>query len=646
MKPAAAAASLGALLLLTGWRTGAPHEAPSFARDVLPLLQKQGCSSAYCHGGATGKGGFKLSLFGGDPDADWRALAVELEGRRVDLRDPDQSLVLQKPSRSMPHKGGERLPRDSEAYAAVRSWIAAGAPRGAPAGVRSLVLQRDGVHLRALATFTDGTERDVTARAVFSSTDPRVASVDEIGTVTLLAPGEAFLGARYAGADAVLRVVQPLAVLPAAAESAHPLDRAHGKHLRELGLERAPATAPAVLGRRLWLDLACRTPTTAELEAFLAAPPTTAVADAAATLCRTTDFTTTFTGHLARWLEVKAERNAKAGQEAQVRNLRGLLQRAVHDNVTLDKLAADVLQPGHQMLERYGDPRDRADHVARVYLGIRLGCARCHDHPLDRWRQQDHLGFASLLATKGSADGSMMAGNCYDDEGRPVAPSLLPLPQAPPAELDAFGKVRWLALQGTDKFARTMSNHLLGVLLDRAPVVPEDDHRPGNPPHFGGLLDATVAEYKRTSGDLRELIRFVVTSAAYAASSEPEVNAPERDALAAAHLARRTARALEPEVWQRAVNTVLDTRVTASAPAASDLAERLAAENGAFLQSAITAQGGFLATAGTGESFLRALFLRALSRLPRPEELAALRSAAPVEAAQAVLLSREFGSQR
>ena len=170
---------LGLFAVPTVAGPGRPHAAPpvTFADHVLPLLQRQGCASAYCHGSATGRGGFKLSLFGSDPDADWRALAIDLGGRRLDLRDPDRSLLLQKGSGRVPHGGGTRLPRDAAAYALLRDWIAVGAPRGAsePAA-NGLAVELVGEHLQVTATMPNG-PADVTALAVFSSSEETVVAV-------------------------------------------------------------------------------------------------------------------------------------------------------------------------------------------------------------------------------------------------------------------------------------------------------------------------------------------------------------------------------------------------------------------------------------------------------------------------------------
>ncbi len=645
------ATAAGALLVLTASFSGAhdPPRTPTFAADVLPLLQRQGCSSAYCHGGATGKGGLKLSLFGSDPDADWRALAVDQDGRRLDLLAPDRSLLLRKPSLAVPHQGGERLPADSAAYQTLRGWIAAGAGRGEAAVVRELTLARDGEALRVTAALGDGERRDVTALATFASSDPRVATVTAGGALCEHGPGEALLTARYAGADATLRLLRPWA--PAATDEAplpaHPLDQARQRHLRQLGLAPVARAGRHALLRRLFLDLAGRTPTLPEQDALAAVPDQDLAAVVAERLLAGPDFTALFAAHLADWLEVPRE--APRGQEDRTAGLRARLQRAVRDREPLFDLAEELLRPGEPLLERHGDPRDRAEYAARAFLGIRVGCARCHDHPLDRWRQHDHLGLSALLATRRGADGTLQPGSVYDDDGRAVEPRLLPLAAgAPPGDLDAHGRFRWLALQGSDAFARTISNRVLGLLLGEAPVLPLDDHRPTNPVRFGELLATASLAFARSRGDLRGLVTLIVTSAAYAADSAPQSpDGDPRDALLRAHLGRRTASTLPPATWRAAVRTVLELPPPdheAEDPA-SPLAERLQQENGAFLRQVLAAQTVLPAGPAT-EAALRDLYRRALCREPTTTELQALAGADLATAAEALFQSRAFGSRR
>lgn len=628
----------------------------TFVDHVLPVLQRHGCASAYCHGSANGQGGFKLSLFGSDPDADWRALAVDLDGRRLDLRDAERSLVLRKGSGRARHGGGMRLPRDSAAYALLRDWIAAGADRGPdqPA-VADLTLELVGARLRVTATMA-GRSVDVSALATFGSSEPTVATVADDGSVTFVGPGETFLTARYAGRDAVLRLMRPVGGADPIPATAHAADRAWLAWLGELGLPPAPRAAPLRLARRLYLDLLGRPPAPHEVRAFEALPVATALAVTVERLLATPAFVDEFTRHLAAMFELADAPTAMAaGRDAA---LRDHLRAAVAANQSLDELAAELLVPGSPLLERFGDPRDRAEFVGRAFLGLQIGCARCHDHPQDRWRQRDHQGLAALLATRRAGGGELMAGAVFDETtGDACAPRMLAIapPQPLPATADPavrHGALRAAVLVASDAFARNVCNRLLGWLLGRAPVEPVDDHRLANPPRCAPLLAAAVAEYRRTRGDLRALVRWVVTSAVWAADSEP---VGDHDELAARYLARQQARPWSADLLARASAYVLD--VPPPLLPADPLARELARRHGDWTAAAVRAPGGaidLIAATGDDAVALAELFLQILGRPPRPDERAALlpRLAPPprrerfAELAAALLLTREFASRR
>lgn len=643
---------------------------PTFLGDVLPLLQQRGCSSAYCHGSATGRGGFRLSLFGSDPDADWQALAVDRGSRRIDAARPEQSLVLRKATLQIDHDGGKRLASRDHGYALLREWIAAGAPPPDAAALPpALTLRSDAADmLQVTATFGDGTVRDVTRLATFRSTDERVVEVTPEGRMTLQQPGEAFVLARYHGADAALRVVQrPPAAPPRPPEAeplqtaAHPADAAWLSWLRDLGLEPAPPAPPHRLVRRLYVDLLGRPPAPEETTTFVALPRDTAVATTVADLLQRREFVDTFAAHLAEWLELPADGDAAMAM-AGVTSLRQQLHAWLLAGRTLDAIATLLLVPGSALLERFADPRDRADYVGRAFLGRQIACARCHDHPGDRWRQGDHLGFAALLATRRDRDGRIVPGSVFaPGDGAPVPPRMLPLgdgsaplPHTEPG--DALAPLRHATLTATDTFATNIGNRLLGVLLDRAPVEPPDDHRLSNPARCAPLLAAVVAHHRATGGDLRELVRFVVTSRLYQLDSEPDPAAPDGDEQRARWFARRSAQDLRPDQLARAIAFVLGGALPTSVPA-SPLQRELRRQNGDLAVDLLARRGNpidaiadFSPDDGTA---VAELFLHLLARPPRADEittllpnLAADRRAALHQLTRAICRSREFASRR
>ncbi|MCC6673087.1 MAG: DUF1549 domain-containing protein [Planctomycetes bacterium] len=636
-----------------------PPSAPDFVHEVLPHLQRQGCASAYCHGAATGQGGFKLSLFGGEPERDHAAIAGELAGRRVDLADPDASLVLQKPLGRLRHGGGRRLDRDGAAHAALRAWLAAGAPF-ASGPARELVhlelVARDGgfgarAHFRAPgATQGAAATRDVSRLALWSTTDPTVVEVEPDGSVQVRGAGRAHVLARYGRLTARAAVEQPFRGAGRAPHAgAHPLDRAWLAHLGGLGLAPAPAVAPERLARRLYLDLVGRPPTPQELDAFVAAP------DVAATVARLVarpEFAAVWGEHLARWFEVPGPDADRAGADAA--RLRAELVALLGRGEGLVHMAGRIATGELALVDRHEDPRDRAEHYARAVLGVRLGCARCHDHPQDRWRRADHQAFAALFARpRPDAGGGMAAGVLFDpDTGAAVRARLLPdegalVGAAVDGEAPRAALARDLAGAGRARLARNAANRVFALLLGRGLVEPVDDHRLGNPPLDEAMLAVLAGEFERAGGRLAPLLAFVTTSRLYAAGLA-------EDAAGERWLAGRASRPLAPETYARAVTAVLGPGV--AAVPAGPLARALALRNGPWLREALERGGttvDALHTLGTTpEERLRELWRTVLSRAPRPAELERFLPAAGADLdayrdlAFALFAGREFGHLR
>lgn len=533
---------LAAALIATVATSFGTPEPVDFRYDVLPLLARAGCSSAYCHGSATGRGSFKLSLFGSDPKADHRAITLDQGTRRLDFVEVERSLLLRKPTRDIAHGGGLRLDHDSPSYRRLRSWIESGAPFRAGARTELVGLELDLVdgQLRATAWFaSDGSnhDRDVTELTTFSTSDERVATVDVNGHVELTGPGEAWLFARYAGRDARHRIVRPFADVRSS-RAEHLADAAWLDGLAELGLEAADSAPPSTLVRRLYLDLAGRLPTPDEVAEFTAGPQADRVATTADALLAEPEFANVFAEHLSDAFEIPRPSQELERNHARNAALRERLRRSVAGGQRLDELTAELVAPASSLVSRFGDPRDRAEFVGRAFLGLRIGCARCHDHPLDRWRRDQHLAFAALFADRRpGAAGGMVDGRLFDPKtGEAVAPRLLPIDNAePPADADSDALLRWFVLGEHRQFARNITNRLFAVLIGRGLVEPVDDHRSSNPPRHAAMLETLTARFA-DGYDLRRLVRSIVTSRLYASSSEPSNEADGR------YFARREAR--------------------------------------------------------------------------------------------------------
>jgi len=641
-----------------------------FAHDISPLLVKQACASAECHGAATGQAGFKLSLFAMNPAADYAALTQDLDGRRIDLAKPESSLLLRKPTRQIKHKGGRIFKKDSADYESLLGWIQRGAAftENEPGRLAKLRLEpRDG-GFSAVAEYRLATRtatRDVTRLTVFSSTDETVSLVHDNGSVTKRAPGEAWIIARYAGHNARAVIRRSFNENPPdEPPPTHPLDSAWLAGLESLGLSSSAEADAFVLARRVHIDLAGRPPTPDELDDFLALPPARRLAKTADRLMRTDEFAEVFADHYRRWLELPEARGEKNAEKHSNTKLRHYLLKSVRQNKPLPQLARDILgsSAAGEFVTRHNDPRDRAEYVGRTLLGLSIACARCHDHPMDRWQQHEHLAFSAYFAdARPNPEGGMMAGKLFlPGTGKAVQPALLELnPAAPPASQRRPGdELAWSILGGGhDQFGRNVVNRFFGILVGKHLVDAPDDHRLSNPAIHGALLDALVREFERTDGDLRKLIRTIVTSRVYALASQPGEGRALATDPAARYLARREARPLTPMQFKRAVESVVGDELPQEPPPESPLARQLYVLNSGLIQGGLAKPGNSVAAIGDFVSEpadqLRELFRLVLSRDPRPSEADAFlptlqkQSAAGLsDLAFALMAGREFGSLR
>ncbi|MCB9892497.1 MAG: DUF1549 domain-containing protein [Planctomycetes bacterium] len=664
-----------AFLLLPSIATAFPQEAPrtsfDFAYEISPLLAQKGCAAAKCHGGATGRGGFKLSLFSTDPVADHRAITRQLDGRRIDVLEPERSLLLRKATEDLDHGGGRRLTVGSPAYDALRSWIARGAPAtlGPAQEIRALELtwNAEGNALRVHARFASLSERmgyrarDVTNLARFESTDERVATVDARGNVTRQGPGETWLIAHYAGWSARVVERHPYAE-PAAQrfQKATHLDTLWHTRLAELGLTPTRPANPEALLRRLTLDLVGRFPTPRERERFLADDASTRIAQTADALLASKGFEDHWAHHLNVWFEVPephVDRHFEVERHTRLRQtLRATLQRGYTFTDLVREHVGRNARGG--LVSRFPDPRDRAEFVGRAFLGMRLSCARCHNHPGDRWTRDQHLAWSACFADRGpTEDGMMRAAALFHPEtGDPIEERLLPLsgvkPSHRPADLPSF-----VLDEGHRAFARNTVNRVFQLLNGHTFVEPIDDFRLANPAVHEPLLDGLTNTFLDAGYDLRTLVRTIVTLELYACSSnaetEPRAGEPE-----VRFLARQEPRALDPAVLQQAICRALDVPTPNAPPPRSPLAFALNTLNGDLLHGPLETPGNAIEALSDfvpdPEERLITLYTMLLTRDPRPAERQAFLDvvandtdgSALRDLAFALLASRECGVRR
>lgn len=560
-----------------------PEGNPSFRRDVLPVLSKAECNSGGCHGALAGKGGFRLSLFGYDPEADWLRITRESRGRRVDMTNPGASLVLTKPTTALKHKGGKRFAVGSDEYAILSQWIAAGAPApgaddptltGLTVSPDAQVLTMgDSVQLSVLASYSDGLKRDVTRWAKFTSTDASVAEVDENGAVTVIGHGEGAITAWFSSQIITARVTVPYPFdVPderyGDASRVNFIDDLVLEQLRRLHLEPSPDCDDATFVRRVHLDMIGRLPTPGEVAGF--------DGDRAALVERLlatpgyVDFWT------YKWSDMLLVSGSKLRPDA-VKAYYDWIRERVAANVPWDTFARDlVTAKGDSLTEGatnffavHQDPETMAENVSKAFLSLSINCAKCHNHPLEKWTNDQYYAFANLFArvrTKGWG-GDARSGNGQRtlfvlDEGELIQPRTgMPQPpaplDAPPIAADDPAERRqvlseWLTDPGNPYFARAIANrvwaHFMGVGL----VEPVDDLRASNPPANERLLTALADFLVQSEFDLRALIRAVASSAAYQRSSV----ALPGNAGESRHYSRFYPRRLMAEVLSDAISDV------------------------------------------------------------------------------------------
>ena len=670
-----------------------------FTYDILPILAKSGCSAAECHGGATGRGGFKLSLFGSNPRSDYETITQELDARRVDYLTPANSLILKKPSRQIRHGGGRRLHQDDQGFKDLLRWIESGIPyiEGLPKELIDLTLKpkaegfaaQDGIMpYSVIATFQMPSGRqkhDVTRLVMLSSTNDLVATVDKHGNVTQQGPGEAWILARYGNLSARTSIKQAFSrAEPSSLDSSptreeettqtdpsylpHPLDAVWLKRIRTLGLVSIAPASDAVLVRRLYLDLAGRPPSPYEVQRFLEMPEKNRVAVVVDELLKSKEFSKVFALHLGEWFEVPPPGKDGRNDRKINRALRQFFHESIEAEDSMSDIVRKILNEETPKLawKRFSDPRDRAEFVGRSMLGLSIGCARCHNHPLDRWKRTEHLQFSAYFTDPRPApDEGMMAGKFFQPEnGKLINPVLLPLGlRTSESDTPLYTReeklTRFVLENAADQFARNIANRIFGSLIGKYLVNPPTDHRPSNPAIHEPILDLLTQTFQAGGTDLRELVRFIVTSRLYALSSDPAGEGSLSGDPALQYLARREARPLSAAQFKTAVESVLGVEIKQPPPPESPLSRQLYVMNSGLIQAGLDHPGNqvnaiFDFEMDAGKQ-LEDLYMLILSRSPRSEEKSAFVSflakaeetrRAGKDLAFALLASREFGSLR
>jgi hypothetical protein len=551
----------------------------NFANDIEPLLSRFGCNSSGCHGKAEGQNGFKLSVFGFDPPADYAALTQESRGRRVSPAAPEHSLLLRKMTGQVPHGGGARIAASSGDYDTVRAWIAAGMPFGSPDDPavvavrvepgRRVLAPRGRQQLRVVARYSDGREADVTAHAKFQSNNDALAGVQPSGLVLAgEAPGEAAVMASYLNAVDTFRLVVPRAgridPYPAVPENNF-IDRLVFARLRQLNILPSELADDAEFLRRVYLDVIGTLPTPAEARRFLDDQRPDRRARLVEELLLRPEFADFWALQWADLLRV--DRAALGPKRAYA------YYKWIHDHLAagrpLDELARAVVSAEGPLAEVApanfykvaAKPGEAASTLAQVFLGVRIACAECHHHPFDRWGQDDYYGVTAYFQNVGVKNAGGVEAVAADGIARARNPRsgaeiiAHPLGEKVPGTVEPGDRrhelARWLTRSDNPWFARNLANRVWAHFLGRGLVEPVDDVRATNPPSNPELLDALADHLVRNKYDLRALVRVITASRTYQLSSAPnETDEGDEQNYSRARLKRPAAEVLLDMVSQ------------------------------------------------------------------------------------------------
>lgn len=527
----------------------------NFENHIIPVLTRYGCNMSGCHGKAEGQNGFRLSVFGFDPEADYQAIVQEGFGRRVFPGVPENSLLLLKAAGQMPHGGGVRLDPARPEYTRLKNWIAAGMPFGSPTdpqvqhievepaeGLLSFNQQQP---LRVTAFWSNGIREDVTALATWQTNSESLAQVDEHGVVIAgQTPGTVAVMASYRGHVDLFQglIPQPQLLTPAelrqlqqAAASSNPIDGLVVARLQQLNLPAADHCDDAVFHRRVFLDLIGTLPTAAESREFLADTRPDRRELLVDRLLQRSEFNDYWA---LKWADLLRVNRRTLGRKA-ARAYHEWIRSCFEKNLPLDQFATRLItasgplsdDPAGWFYKASANPHELTNTISQVFLGVRLECARCHHHPWDRWGQTDYHGLEAFVAQAGfkpvpggeSLTASGTARTTHPRTGREIFAHALeqPVPaEQPPGDRRQL-LATWLTSPRNPWFAQNLANRTWAHFLGTGLVEPVDDLRLTNPPSNPELLQTLATRLTSSGFDFRRFVREIVLSETYQRSSTP-----------------------------------------------------------------------------------------------------------------------------
>ncbi len=532
-------------------KTAATDRPVSFNLDVMPVLMRNGCNTGSCHGAARGQDGFQLSLFGFDPAGDHYRLTQEMSGRRVNLGLPEDSLVLTKSINAVPHTGGKLMEPGSPAWQVLHEWIANGVPTD-PAAIATVtnveifppnaVLEGQGAKLQftARATYSDGTDRDITPLAVFKTNNETSAVITKEGLVTAGARGEAFIMARFG----TFTVGSQVIVIPDKLQYTRPtipennyIDQLVHEKLHKLRILPSGLCDDATFLRRASLDITGLLPEDEMATRFLADAAPDKRAKLVDELLGRKEFIEMWVMKWAELLQIRTNPTTGVSYKSTLLYFNWLKER-IAKNVPFNIIVQDLLastggtftNPATNYYQIERDTLKVAENVAQVFMGMRLQCAQCHNHPFDRWTMDDYYGFAAFFSQIGRKTAEDPRETVvFDSRGgevnhlvtkQPVKPKLLggAIPDKPGTDRRQL-LVQWLASPENPYFAKNLSNIIWSHFFGTGIIEPVDDVRVSNPASNPELLDALAKKFTSYNYDFKRLVRDICLSRTYQLTS-------------------------------------------------------------------------------------------------------------------------------
>lgn len=568
------------IMLLSAAPCGAaetpPTSALSYVNDIQPILTKADCNSGSCHAKAgTGQRGFRLSLFGFEPEEDYEHIVKEGKGRRVFPPAPEQSLLVMKAANITPHGGGRKLEPGSEGYKALVRWISEGMAYDTPKQVKldgitvepKQLTMKVGTaqQLKVTARYSDGTTRDVTHLALYEPNDKSMAKAEEHGLVKALdIPGNVAVMVRYSGLVSVFSASIPLGApvdqLPATKNF---VDGFVFANLKQIGVPPSPICDDSTFLRRVSLDIAGRLPTLKETETFLADKSPDKRDRAIETLLSSPDYADYFAN---KWTSLLKNKRDEAADISANFAFHAWMRDSLLANTPYDQIVRQILgstgtilsNPPVAWYKRVKEPTQQLEDVAQLFLGVRMQCAQCHHHPFERWSQHDYYSLSAFFSQIGRKP-TAIAGEDLIFHKRgiaqtenkktrlPVKPAALgtPAPDILPDEDPRLKLADWMGDKANPFFAKSLVNRYWKHFFKRGLIEPEDDIRDTNPATNPALLDALAKHFVESGFDLKAVARVITQSHTYQLSATPnEHNAVDRQNFSHFYPKRMTAEVL------------------------------------------------------------------------------------------------------